>query len=86
MVIKIFTKRLPGGQPLKTGLEWIDSMIEADKILTKRDGNTVKVFLENDDSASFEKVDLKTHGYQVYNNAGVVIEKFVTAIEKEAVS
>lgn len=86
MVIKIFTKRLPGGKPVKTGNEWIDSMLEAEKIMTKRDGDKVEVCLENSDSIDYENVNLKTHGYQIYNNAGVIIEKYVTAIDKEAMS
>jgi hypothetical protein len=36
MIIKIFTKRKPGGQPVKIKGEWIDEFIEAETIRTKR--------------------------------------------------
>ncbi|PTN08051.1 hypothetical protein C8N47_11191 [Mangrovibacterium marinum] len=82
MVIKIFTKRKPGGEPIQTKSKWIDLMLEADSISTKREGDKVEVCIETKDDICFENVDLNTHGYQIYNNAGVVVEKFVTALKE----
>ncbi len=83
MIIKIFTKRKPGGQPVKIKGEWIDEFIEAETIRTKREGDKVDVCLSNPDSIEEKTINLLTHGYHIYNNAGVIIERYVTNLKPD---
>lgn len=83
MIIKIFTKRKPGGEPVKIKGEWIDEFIEAKNIRTKREGNLVDVCLSDSDSIEEKTIDLATHGYHIFNNEGVIVERFVTNLKPE---
>ena len=81
MMLEIFIKKKPGGKPVETGDEWKDSFIEADEInLAPEDGGRVRFCAEGGESLKLGVIDLKTHGYHIYNNKGAIIKKFVTAI------
>lgn len=82
MVVKIFTKRKPGGQPIKTNEDWIDTMIEADRIETRRKGDKIEICATTEDEVELNEVNLDTHGYQIFNDNGIVIDRFVTNLRE----
>lgn len=86
MTIKVFTKRLPGGEFVKTGLLYPEAIIEADEILI-RPIETGFQFMAKTNSFTTEEHGVKdgyvmtdTQGYEIRNNAGVVIDRYVTAV------
>lgn len=69
--------------PVKTNQEWTDLRIEARAISTKRVDNTIEAMIDGEEVCELHEIDLNTHGYEIYNDAGVMVEKFVTAIKEE---
>lgn len=82
MILKIFTKRLKGGKPMKTNLDWIDSFTEAEEITTRHEDEKAEICLICDESTETKTVNLDTHGYEIYNNAGAMVKKHVTALKE----
>lgn len=81
MILEIFIKKKPGGKPVETNDEWKDSFIEGDEInLAPGDDGKIKFCAESNESVRSGTIDLKTHGYHIYNNEGAIIKKLVTAI------
>jgi len=85
MLLKIFTKRKPHGEMLKTELAWKDSYIEASKIRMTPllDKDRIDFYaVNNDEHVEHGSIDLKTHGYELYNSSGVMFEKYVSVIKE----
>lgn len=86
MTIKVFTKRLPGGKFVKTGLLYPESIIEADEILIRPVDTGFEFmaktnnFTTDDQRSIVGYVMTDTQGYEIQNNNGVVIDRYVTAV------
>lgn len=86
MTIKVFTKRLPGGEYVQTGLMYPESIIEADEILVRPVETGFEFMAKTNSFTTDEQRSLKgwvmtdTQGYEIRNNAGVIIDRYVTAI------
>lgn len=83
MVLKIFTKRKKGGERIATGLPWFDRYVEAKAFYTSKTGTTMHITSEDAETVINHHVDIETHGFEIRNDAGVIIERFVTAIKEE---
>lgn len=80
MLLHVFTKRTKGGDLLATGLHWHEFHIEASKF-NKRiipDGFEFQ-YIERD-GARTVIVNTDIHGYELKNDKGVTIEKYVTPV------
>lgn len=85
MILKIFTKRQKGGEHIKTSSEWFDEYYEANRILMSQDETGFRYMIDAEIPSQIKSGHFKdeTHGYELYNNSGVLVERFVTAIHQE---
>jgi hypothetical protein len=84
MILHVFTKRTKGGELIHTGLEWKEGRYEAKSILSKplEDGFEFSLPAEKSEEAQrLIKVTSAISGYEIFNNQGVCIEKYVTPVQ-----
>jgi len=83
MILHVFTKRTKGGEFIETGLEWKEGRYEAKSILSKplKDGFEFSLPAEKPEECQrLIKVTSAISGYEIFNDQGVCIEKYVTPI------
>lgn len=87
MILKVFTKRKPHGELIHTGLEWKDGLFEGKTIRSKpiKGGFEFSIpAMREEERLQLIKVTTAISGYEVFNDQGISIEKYVTPIsEKE---
>lgn len=88
MLLKTFVKRKKGGDFVNNQMLWTEEYFESPRIMKRsREDNFVFVFYVDNEGIEPEyreiEVHEKTQGYELYNNAGVLIEKFVTGVDDE---
>lgn len=86
MVIKIFTKRMPGGDYINTGLQYKEVIIEADKVMLTPTDTGFDFTTVLGDKSETGCVHTHSQGYEIRNNAGVVIDRYVTALTERQIS
>lgn len=101
MILKVFTKRTKGGEYIETKREWKEGLFEANNIRKKekiekrdceiaecdvfKDGFTF-FLINRDESQQIVLVNTDTQGYEILNDQGVSIERYVTAIRKVGIT
>ncbi len=96
MILKVFTKRTKGGEYINTSREWKEGLFEADNIRKKeeikrkdcelaecdifKDGFTFYL-INKDDSRQIVLVNTDTQGYEILNDRGICIERYVTPVK-----
>lgn len=82
MILKIFTKRKPGGELVETDLQWKDEYIEADNIKLSPTKEGFDYWCHNGGKeAHGGGFSTESHGYEIRNNKGLVIDRYVTAVK-----
>ena len=85
MLLKIFTKRKSHGEIIETEMAWKDSYLEGAKVRMTPliDKGRIDYYVVTSDNESESgSIDLATHGYELYLDSGVVVDKYVTAIKE----
>lgn len=83
MLLKIFTKRKPGGELVDKSLGWHSKYHEAETVESRIDGRKAYVTTIHKHKATLHEIDLKTHGYEVLTVNGAAVEKYATKIEED---
>lgn len=79
MLLKIFTKRKPGGELVETDHQWKDEYIEADTVkLTPIKAGFEFYCQSQGEQVSAGGFSLDKYGYELRNDKGVIIERYVT--------
>lgn len=84
MLLKVFTKRSKGGEPISTEYYWKDHYFEGPEILVtpNNDGTFTFCVKQDEDQPPMQGViDTSIQGWEIRNSSGVVIEKYVTPVE-----
>lgn len=86
MVLKIFVKRKAHGELCSTQFEWSDTLNQGVEILKKETANGFEFYINRaDGTANQVYCPTATHGYEILNDFGAVIERYVTAVDEKAV-
>lgn len=83
MVLKIFVKRLPGGQLLNDKLAWTEELIEGKSVLISPTTKGHNYTVTHGDVSPTGFIPSETHGFELLNDAGVTIYKHVTSITEQ---
>lgn len=81
MLLKIFVKKKAQGELCTNEFEWTETLSQATEILKKETENGFEFCLNSvEGSTNRLYCPTQTHGFEISNDAGVVIERFVTAV------
>lgn len=88
MLLHVFVKRLPGGAPAVESLHYTDDWFESPKILisSKAGDNVEFCVCENGDKTHIIDVNTRTHGYEIINNTGVIVDRHVSVLHTDTVN